>query len=150
MLRAYFSATRFCTFPSTVYLIHQGNEFYNSHADYVSAFATGADYGKAASTWLAAIRSAYPAAAISVVGVPSYRDGNNARLTKWNDQLFAALVGTRSGDGVSMHEYDPTGVGTSGSSFTSADAAIMLGTPFATAARISTAAAALPTWATVW
>ena len=126
-----------------------GNEFYNEESDYVTAFPTGADYGRTASTWLAAVRAAYPAAAISVVGVPSYRSGNKPRLTSWNQQLFATLVGARAGDGVSMHEYDATGAGT-GSTFTAKDVPVMLATPFATAARIATAAAALPDWASIW
>ena len=83
----------------------------NNDADYVKAFPTGADYGKEASKWLAAIRAAYPAAAISVVGVPSYRSGNDPRLTGWNKGLFSTLTGARAGDGVTMHEYDPTGAG---------------------------------------
>ena len=121
----------------------------NNDADYVKAFPTGADYGKEASKWLAAIRAAYPAAAISVVGVPSYRDSNKARLTDWNKQLFASLTGARAGDGVSMHEYDATGAGT-GKTFSQRDVPTMLATPFATAARIATAADALPAWASIW
>jgi len=95
------------------------------------------------------VRSAFPAAAISVVGVPSYRSGNKARLTQWNAQLFANLVGARAGDGVSMHEYDATGAG-SGTTFTKKDVPAMLATPFAIAARIGTAAAGLPDWASIW
>ena len=95
------------------------------------------------------MRAAHPGAAISVVGVPSYRDSNKARLQQWNQQLFANLVGARAGDGVSMHEYDASGAG-SGKSFTEKDVPVMLATPFATAARIGTAAAALPAWASIW
>ena len=126
-----------------------GNEFYNNDSDYVAAFPTGADYGKAASTWLAAVRAAYPSARISVVGVPSYRDSNKQRLLDWNQQLFANLVGARAGDGVSMHEYDATGAG-AGKTFTEKDVGAMLATPAAIAQRIGAAAAALPAWATVW
>lgn len=68
----------------SVVAVELGNEFYNNDADYVKAFPTGADYGAEASKWMAAVRAAYPAAAISVVGVPSYRDSNKARLTDWN------------------------------------------------------------------
>ena len=64
-------------------------------------------------------------------------------------ELFASLTGARTGDGVSMHEYDATGAG-SGSTFTEKDVPTMLATPFATAARIGTAAEALPPWASVW
>jgi hypothetical protein len=94
-----------------VLFVELGNEFYNNHADNVKAFPTGADYGKVASTWMAAVRAAYPAAAVSVVGVPSYRSGNDPRLTGWNKGLFSTLTGARAGDGVTMHEYDPTGAG---------------------------------------
>ena len=76
-----------------VLFVELGNEFYNEHADNVAAFPTGADYGRTASTWLAAVRAAHPAAAISVVGVPSYRDGSNARLNGWNTGLFSTLTG---------------------------------------------------------
>lgn len=123
--------------------------FYNDDTDYIKVFPTGADYGKTASTWLAAVRAAFPAAAISVVGVPSYRNGNKARLTSWNSQLFANLAGARAGDGVSMHEYDATGAG-SGTTFTEKDVAAMLATPFTIASRIGAAAAALPDWASIW
>lgn len=94
-----------------VLYVELGNEFYNNHPDNVKAFPTGADYGKVASTWMAAVRAAYPAAAVSVVGVPSYRSGNDPRLTGWNKGLFSTLTGARAGDGVTMHEYDPTGAG---------------------------------------
>ena len=82
------------------------------------------------------MRAAHPAAAISVVGVPSYRDGHNKRLTTWNEGLFSTLTGGRAGDGVTMHEYDPTGAGTA-KKFTAADVPVMLGTPFVIAARIN-------------
>ena len=88
-------------------------------------------------------------AAISVVGVPSYRSGNDPRLTGWNAGLFSTLTGARPGDGVSMHEYDATGAGTA-ATFTPSDVAVMLGTPFAVAARINATAAALPPWAAIW
>ena len=68
---------------------------------------------------------------------------------QWNSQLFASLVGARAGDGVSMHEYDASGAGT-GKKFTEADVPTMLATPFATAARIATAAQALPAWSSIW
>lgn len=93
------------------------------------------------------MRAAHPAAAISVVGVPSYRDGNNKRLTQWNEGLFSALTGGRAGDGVTMHEYDPTGAG-AGSTFTAADVPVMLGTPFAVAARINQTA--IPPGFSIW
>ena len=70
--------------------VELGNEFYNEEADYVKAFPTGADYGAAASTWLKAVRAAYPSAAISVVGVPSYRSGNKQRLTQVRHPLLWA------------------------------------------------------------
>ena len=132
-----------------VLFVELGNEFYNAHSDNVKAFPTGADYGKTASTWLAAVRAAFPAAAISVVGVPSYRSGNDPRLTGWNAGLFKTLVGARAGDGVSMHEYDATGAGT-GKTFTAADVGTMLGTPFAVAARINATVPTLPAWASIW
>jgi hypothetical protein len=132
-----------------VLYVELGNEFYNDHPDNVKAFPTGADYGKTASTWLAAVRAAFPAAAISVVGVPSYRSGNNPRLTGWNAGLFKTLAGARPGDGVSMHEYDATGAGT-GKAFTAADVGTMLGTPFAVAANINATALTLPAWASIW
>ena len=129
--------------------VELGNEFYNNHPDNVKAFPTGADYGKVASTWMAAVRAAHPAAAISVVGVPSYRTGKDPRLTNWNAGLFSTLTGARMGDGVTMHEYDPTGAGT-GARFTLADVSVMLGTPFAIAARINATALTLPAWASIW
>ena len=132
-----------------VLFVELGNEFYNNHADNVKAFPTGADYGKVASTWLAAVRSAHPAAAISVVGVPSYRDHGDARLNAWNAGLFSTLTGGRPGDGVTMHEYDPTGAGT-GKVFTDADVKTLLATAFTVAARVNGTAAELPTWASIW
>ena len=132
-----------------VLFVELGNEFYNDHADNVAAFPTGADYGRTASTWLAAVRAAHPAAAISVVGVPSYRDGSNARLNGWNKGLFSTLTGGRPGDGVTMHEYDPTGAG-AGKLFTAADVKTLLATAFTVAARVNGTAASLPAWASIW
>jgi hypothetical protein len=131
-----------------VRFVELGNELYNNDADYVAAFPTGKDYGATASKWLAAIRAVYPRAAMSVVGVPSYRSGNNPRTTSWNSALFGSFVGGRQGDGVTMHEYDATGV--SGTTFGKADVGTMLATPFATQARIAAAIPALPAWASVW
>jgi hypothetical protein len=120
---------------------------YNNHADNVAAFPTGADYGKTASTWLAAVRAAHPAAAISVVGVPSYRVHGDARIDGWNAGLFSALQGGRPGDGVSMHEYDPTNAGT-GATFTAADVKTLLATAFTVAARVNSTD--VPAWAGIW
>ena len=131
--------------------VELGNEFYDAVPDYINAFADGAAYGKVASVWVAAVRAAYPRVTLSVVGVPSDRSGGaaNERFKTWNDKLFSNLDGMRIGDGVSMHEYDASGAG-SGKVFTKADVPIMLATPFANVKRISIAADALPTWASVW
>lgn len=129
--------------------IEFGNEFYNQEADYVKAFPQGSDYAKAVNTWLKSIRSTYPSIPLSVVGVPSYRTGNKPRLLNWNEQVFAEITGFQNGDGVTMHEYDATGVPLS-SSFTSKDVPIMLGTPFVNVARIANISNSLPSWASIW
>jgi len=129
--------------------VELGNEFYNQEADYVKAFPEGSDYAKEANTWLKSIRATYPTMRVSVVGVPSYRSGNKPRLLNWNKQLFAGIVGFQEGDGVSMHEYDATGVPLS-SSFTQKDVPTMLGTPFINVARISNISDTLPSWASIW
>jgi hypothetical protein len=131
--------------------VELGNEFYNAMPDYINTFTDGAAYGKIASMWVTAVRAAYPQVTLSVVGVPSDRSAGaaNERLKTWNDKLFSNLVGMRTGDGVSMHEYAPSGAG-SGKVFTKADVSIMLATPFANVKRISNAADALPSWASVW
>jgi hypothetical protein len=129
--------------------IEFGNEFYNQEADYVKAFPTGSDYAKAVNTWLVQIRATYPSIPLSVVGVPSYRTGNKPRLLNWNQQVFSEIKGFKNGDGVSMHEYDPTGVPLS-TSFTSKDVSIMLGTPFTNVARIANISDSLPSWSSIW
>lgn len=129
--------------------VELGNEFYNQEADYVKAFPEGSDYATAANTWLKSIRATYPTMRVSVVGVPSYRSGNKPRLLNWNKQLFAGIVGFQEGDGVTMHEYDATGVPLS-SSFTQKDVPTMLGTPFINVARISNISDTLPSWASIW
>ena len=129
--------------------VELGNEFYNADADYVKQFKDGKAYGAAATTWMAAVRAAYPSAAISVVGVPASRQGHNPRLQSWNADLFSTLQGARAGDGVSMHEYDATGAGT-GKTFTEKDVPVMLATPFANVAAVQAVAAALPAWSSVW
>lgn len=130
--------------------VELGNEFYNAHADYVKAFPTGTDYGKEATTWMTALRKSFPDIAISVVGVPSYREeaGNKKRLDEWNELMFAELTVARKGDGVTMHEYDPTGV--SGSTFSASDLSTMLSTPFTTVARVASAGQSMPSWASLW
>ena len=78
-------------------------EFFNNHADYIAAFPTGADYGKAASTWAQAIAAAYPGVALAAVGQPSVT-GNNPRTSGWNAALLPALAGSNI-SALTMHEY---------------------------------------------
>ena len=80
-----------------VLFVELGNEFYNNVADNIAMFPTGADYGTMATTWMAAVRAAHPAAAISVVGVPSSH--GKPRTSEWNQMMFyACWCAPRRGD----------------------------------------------------
>ena len=125
-------------------------QFYNNHADYVTAFPTGTTYGKTCATWIKAIRSAHPMVAVSVVATPAYQRGHNPRLVQWDQLMWPELKGIlQQGDGATCHEYDATGAG-AGKTFTQKDVDVMLGSPFAVQAALLVKAATLPSELSIW
>jgi hypothetical protein len=99
-----------------VQYVELGNEFYlRSPGDYVTKFATGADYGKMATSWIHAIRAKFPKVNIAAVGgVPSDQSSDD-RKALWNQELLQNLEGA---DALTQHPYvsvthDMIGNGTS-------------------------------------
>lgn len=94
-----------------VQLVELGNEFYlSTPGDYVTKFPGGSDYGKQATSWISAIRAAFPDAKIAVVGgVPVTNSSNDPRKANWNQELVQNLQGA---DALTLHPYVPIPQGT--------------------------------------
>ncbi len=92
--------------------VELGNELYVNAAVNRQVFPTGAAYGQTATTWIAAIKAAFPGVRVAVCGY-SYLGGNNP----WNSSLLSTVRGE---DAITFHTYwnpAPPGGGQAGSTF---------------------------------
>ena len=85
-----------------VRLVELGNELYLNRADDVSAFPTGADYGRTATQWIAAIKSAFPGVRVAAVGFDASMVRGPRRWFTWNAQMLSTLRGE---DAITFHTY---------------------------------------------
>jgi len=143
-----------------VNFVELGNEFYLGKADYLAAFPSGAAYGSVAAAWIAALRAAFPHAAVGVVSdpPPGSGGGGSPRGLTWDAQVFAALQSgpgaLRAGDGATIHVYTPSGATANRDSFSLADVPQVLAQPFVLARAVAEAAArkvkSLPPCVNTW
>jgi hypothetical protein len=88
--------------------VELGNELYMSR--YRRVFADGANYGRVASRWAAAIKAAVPGVKVAAVGFVPFGPGAlpTARERDWNAEVLATLRGV---DALTFHPYFQSGVG---------------------------------------
>jgi hypothetical protein len=77
--------------------VELGNELYVRAAVNRQIFPTGAAYGQLATSWIPAIKAAFPGVRIAVCGY-SYLGGNNP----WNNSLLSTVRGE---DAITFHTY---------------------------------------------
>jgi hypothetical protein len=77
--------------------VELGNELYVKAAVNRQVFPTGAAYGQLASTWIPAIKAAFPGVRVAICGY-SYLGGNNT----WNSSLLSTVRGE---DAITFHTY---------------------------------------------
>jgi len=91
--------------------VELGNELYMDIEPYVlQKYPTVEDYAAEANRWAAAIKAAFPAAQIAVVGAASAGAPSNPRTRGWDKTLFPLL--SDDIDAVAGHLYIDFGVGT--------------------------------------
>lgn len=138
--------------------VELGNELYLEgppNALAVSAFPTGADYGRTADAWASAIRSAFPQAEIGVVAAPVLPSDNTkatARRQAWNDGVLSAATGS---DAYTLHDYFPSGLASGGSLQDPASVRDVLGSAGRAADHLRTVdlpalGGSAPVWLTEW
>jgi hypothetical protein len=77
--------------------VELGNELYVNAAVNRQVFPTGAVYGQVATTWISAIKAAFPGVRVAVCGY-SYL----GRLNPWNSSLLSTVRGE---DAITFHTY---------------------------------------------
>jgi hypothetical protein len=128
--------------------VELGNELYLPR--YAARFPTGADYGREASRWLAAIKSAFPGVRVAAVGylrpdIPGV--GEDSRERDWNEGLLRTLRGE---DALTFHAYLSSGLGPGQRPLDQRAAAAMLAVPRMRASRLRAQLAALPSGVSGW
>ena len=132
--------------------VELGNELYLPQ--YGVRFRNGADYGRVASQWTAAITRDFPGVQVAADAYPG-RDTNtgtvNERELRWNSELLSTLKGASA---LSLHAYFASGLGPDASLASPAAAEEMLKAPTRRWAALSRLIAGLPSrfqiWVTEW
>jgi hypothetical protein len=94
------------------------NELYLGDEDYVKRFPTGANYGREANQWIAALKKNYPGVKVAVVGYASRESGVNPkkpnanRTQNWNRDVLSVI---RQADAMTFHLYGGSGLNFLGS-----------------------------------
>ena len=128
--------------------VELGNELYLDWPDNRARFPSGADYGREAARWIAAIRREFPGSRVAVVAAASKlrRQRPDPRRDDWNAQVLAAAS---SADALTLHLYERCGAA-SGPVLTPADVAAVLARPFAIADNLQRDLASLPAGLSIW
>jgi hypothetical protein len=128
--------------------VELGNELYLP--SYAVRFRTGAEYGRIASRWTAAIKRAFPGVLVAADAYPG-RDTNTATVTRrelrWNSGMLTTLRGEAA---VSVHAYFASGLGPRASLASPAAAEAMLRAPARRFAALARLVARLPSGLEVW
>lgn len=128
--------------------VELGNELYMPQ--YASRFPSGADYGRACTRWIAAIRRAFPGVAVAADAYPG-SDTNSgpvdAREADWNAELLGTLRGASA---LTLHAYFVSGLGPGASLASPHAAERLLSAPARRWAALQRLIARLPTGLPVW
>ncbi|HWF74528.1 MAG TPA: hypothetical protein VG186_14355 [Solirubrobacteraceae bacterium] len=132
--------------------VELGNELYLP--TYAGRFPSGAQYGRVATRWIAAIKRAFPAVLVAADAYPG-RDTNtaqvNGRERRWNSEMLRTLRGESA---LSLHAYFASGLGPHASLASPAAAERMLRAPAHRWAALMRTIARLPrrleVWVTEW
>jgi hypothetical protein len=131
--------------------VELGNELYLP--PYAVRFRSGAQYGRVASRWIAAIRREFPGVLVAADAYPG-RDTNtgtvNERELRWNAEMLSTLRGESA---LSLHAYFASGLGPNASLASPAAAEKMLSAPTRRWAHLARFIARLPKleiWVTEW
>ena len=86
--------------------IELGNEFFFDDPswaqDYATTFTGGADYATQMNKWISALKMAFPAAKIAVLG-HQLGIGQDSREINWGSQVLATITGANA---MTLHRYD--------------------------------------------
>lgn len=82
--------------------VELGNEFYLCNADYVRAFPTGQDYGRAVAVDVQALHQAFPGVKVAAVGSVG---SSTARGRGWNAGLLSVATGAGRPDAITLHDH---------------------------------------------
>lgn len=128
--------------------VELGNELYLPQ--YTTRFRSGADYGRVASRWIAAIKRAFPGALVAADAYPG-RDSNSGivdpREQTWNSGLLRTLHGEAA---LSLHAYFTSGLGPRASLAAPAADERLLRAPGRRWAALARVIARLPAGLKVW
>jgi len=128
--------------------VELGNELYLPQ--YASQFGDGADYGRVATRWIAAITHAFPGALVAADAYPG-RDSNTStvdrRELRWNGEMLSTVRGEAA---LSLHAYFASGLGPSASLDSPAAAERMLGAPGRRWVALARVIARLPPTVGIW